>query len=230
MDNKIILSTNRFIESTGFGKITHSHSEQFTSLPRINVFKSFLGLKEFLVKPGRGLLPHVHENMTAILVPLKGMLAQKSKKNPNTVISEGEVQLLQYRKGDLHIEYNLNKTKNLDCLVYMLSSKNKNNHSTVFKLRNQTNTIQKILESTLINNQEEKVRFYVANFKPNVQQTFSFKKSDKGIILYIVSGEIILNEENHTLKKNDTYALWNKETISFTTSKKTKFFILEISN
>lgn len=223
-----IVSAKSFIEPTSFGKIVHLYSDQLDSLPKENVFKSFLGLKEFFFKPGLGLLPHAHEDITAILVPIKGALAQKSKKNLDTIIFEGELQLLESTKEDLHIKYNLNKRKNLDCLVYYLSSKNKINCSKTFTLKNNINTITKVFESKLHNKEEETIHFYIGNYESNIKETTLLKKICKGVIIYMVSGEITLTKENKILKKKDTYAFWSNEALSFITNKNSKFFILEI--
>ncbi|PVW12836.1 pirin family protein [Marixanthomonas spongiae] len=231
MNNKVILSTTKVVEPTSFGKITHRISDKFRPLPEVYPFRSFLALQEFFLKPGLGILPHTHEDVTAILIPLSGSLTQRSLKDGNTTITKGEVQLLCYEKGDMHLEYNQDKKENLDCLVFALASKNKENCTEIFKLTDKPNTISKVFDSKLINDQEKNISFYFVNYNAGVHKTHTFHNNKKGAIIYMVYGKIMLHNDTNSpiLKNRDTLAIWNESTITFTTHQNSKFFILELS-
>lgn len=229
MENKIILSSSRYVEFTNFGNISHRFSDKNYSLPKVNPFTSLLALQEFFLKPGLGLLPHSHEDITFILIPLSGSLAQRTlNKNPVTV-SEGEVQLLCYEKGDMHLEYNHDQKKNLDCLVISLSSKNKVNCTEVFKLKSKTNCVQKIFDNPIFNEDHEHLYLYVANYDTIDNYNCVLHPYRKWLLIYVVYGEIVIHNHDkyYTLNKKDVLALCNKDDVSFTIRNKSKFFILE---
>lgn len=232
MENKIILSASRYVESTNFGNISHRFSDKNYSLPKVNPFKSLLALQEFFLKPGLGLLPHSHEGITSILIPLSGSLAQRNLKEGHVTISEGEVQLLCYEKGNMHLEYNHDKKRNLDCLVVSLSSKNKKNCNELFKLKSERNSVQKVFDSPIINDEKEHLHMYVGNYDAQKKHFCNLHPQRKGVLLYMVYGEMTVHnqEKSHTLNKKDVFALWNKDDVYFTTSKKSKFFMFKITS
>ncbi|WP_339703461.1 hypothetical protein [uncultured Marixanthomonas sp.] len=228
MHTKVITHATKYKEETGYGHMFHNFTEKTTPLTNTEVFSSFLGLKEIIIRPNLGLLPHLHKNQTLIIVNLSGTLAQRSILNESTIIPKDTIQLIEYKEGS-HFEYNMDKSTTIHCLAFILTSKNEKNISELFTLSSDKNRLSMVFENSVTNTKKQTISFYQGVFDKNKTKTYHFGPIKSGFICYLYSGELLL-EHNVVLKEKDTVALWDKNSLSFTVTQDSRFFILKISD
>ncbi|MFH2130620.1 MAG: pirin family protein [bacterium] len=85
-------------------------------------------LNDDVVAPGRGFGTHPHENMEIISIPLHGQLRHKDSEGNETVIKNGEVQIMSAGTGVLHSEYNHSDTDAVNFLQIWVLPKKQNIH------------------------------------------------------------------------------------------------------
>ena len=83
-------------------------------------------LNDDRVNQGMGFGKHPHDNMEIISIPLEGDLEHQDSMGNNTVIKEGDIQVMSAGAGIFHSEYNKNKDQLVKFLQIWIYPNKKN--------------------------------------------------------------------------------------------------------
>jgi quercetin 2,3-dioxygenase len=160
-------------------------------------------LNDDTVEGGMGFGSHPHDNMEIISIPLEGDLEHRDSMGNTAVIKKGDVQVMSAGSGITHSEFNHSKEKPVKFLQIWVFPDKKNvtprYDQVTLKETDRQNRLQNIISPTNRNanglwiNQE--AWFYIGKFDREQEVVYKLNKSSNGIYLFVLSGEITVNEQ-----------------------------------
>jgi redox-sensitive bicupin YhaK (pirin superfamily) len=186
------------------------------------------------VDPGMGFGMHPHENMEIISIPLFGELEHKDSMGNVSTIKKNDIQVMSAGTGINHSEYNPNQHKQVEFLQIWIIPNKKNvtprYDQISLKPEDRINKLQQILSP---NKNDEGVWihqdawFHLGNFEENHNQTYTIKKNDNGLYLFILEGKIEI--DNIILSKRDGLGIRYCKKINFKSlEKNTEILVMEV--
>ena len=190
-------------------------------------------LNDDQVAAGNGFGKHPHDNMEIISIPLEGDLEHKDDMGNETIIREGDIQVMSAGTGVFHSEYNKNENKDVKFLQIWLfpNKRNVTPRYDQISIKGQTkkNQLNQILSP---NKNDEGVWihqddwFHIGNFDKNKTETYQLKKTGNGIYLFVIEGNITV--DNQKLERRDGFGLWDIDQISINAEANSKLLIMEV--
>jgi len=190
-------------------------------------------LNDDQVAAGNGFGKHPHDNMEIISIPLEGDLEHKDDMGNETIIREGDIQVMSAGTGVFHSEYNKNENKDVKFLQIWLfpNKRNVTPRYDQISIKGQTkkNQLNQILSP---NKNDEGVWihqdawFHIGNFDKNKTETYRLKKTGNGIYLFVIEGNITV--DNQKLERRDGFGLWDIDQISINAEANSKLLIMEV--
>ena len=190
-------------------------------------------LNDDTVDAGMGFGTHPHDNMEIISIPLEGDLEHKDSMNNVAVIKNGDIQVMSAGTGIYHSEYNkdrAHRVKFLQIWVYpnKLNVEPRYDQITL-KAEDRHNKLQQILSP---NPGDEGVWiyqnawFHLGQFDKGVSATYNVKAKGNGVYLFVLSGDIKVNDQ--TLNTRDGYGIWDTESFTITAESNAEFLLMEV--
>jgi redox-sensitive bicupin YhaK (pirin superfamily) len=179
-----------------------------------------------------GILPHKHQNLELITVPIVGTLVQKNNFGETNYLTPGKVQVMHTGSGVSHFEYNQSKDTTLNCIQFSLTPNIKYSYpkSEVITLKTEKVGFQKIIGSNIDLNKSSKnakeVFLYYGFLKSNTKKKYLLKSANNSILILNISGVMKVNGE--LLEKKDILVLRDTDELNILSVKETKFFLIEI--
>ncbi len=219
MDNAILHKANtRGHANHGWLNSYHTFSFSNYHNPERMRFGVIRVLNDDTVAPGMGFGTHPHQNMEIISIPLEGDLEHKDSMGNQTIIHNGDIQVMSAGTGIQHSEFNHNKDKEVKFLqIWVLP--NKQNVSPRYgqvslKLQDRHNKLQQILSPN--ENDEgvwihQEAWFHLGKFDNATPFTYSIKKKGNGVYIFVLNGAF--NVEQYQLLSRDGLGLWNTDSI-----------------
>ncbi|WP_281751454.1 pirin family protein [Neptunitalea chrysea] len=191
-------------------------------------------LNDDTVAAGMGFGTHPHDNMEIISIPLEGDLEHKDSMGNTTTIKQGDIQVMSAGTGVFHSEYNKNKDKEVRFLQIWLFPKKKNVTPRYDQITlTHSDTKNKLYQILSPNAEDEGVWihqdawFHLGTFEKGISDTYKIKKEGNGVYVFVLEGEIIIN--NESLSKRDGYGIWDVNSFDFTTqTDNTKLLLMEV--
>lgn len=190
-------------------------------------------LNDDQVAAGNGFGKHPHDNMEIISIPLEGDLEHKDDIGNETIIREGDIQVMSAGTGVFHSEYNKNENKDVKFLQIWLfpNKRNVTPRYDQISIKGQTkkNQLNQILSP---NKNDEGVWihqdawFHIGNFDKSKTETYQLKKTGNGIYLFVIEGNITV--DNQKLERRDGFGLWDIDQISINAEANSKLLIMEV--
>ena len=217
------------------GWLNAYHSFSFASWhnPERMQFGVLRVLNDDTVAANMGFGTHSHDNMEIITIPLEGDLAHKDSMGNTETIKTGDVQVMSAGTGVQHSEFNPNDDRQTKLFQIWLFP----------KMRNVTPRYQQItLDQSLQKNNfaqilspfehdegvwiHQNAWFFLADFDADFAKTYIIKKEGNGLYAFVISGTILIN--NQELTTRDGLGITNFEALEIKATTTAKFLLMEI--
>lgn len=217
------------------GWLNAYHSFSFASWqnPERMQFGVLRVLNDDTVAANMGFGTHSHDNMEIITIPLEGDLAHKDSMGNTETIKTGDVQVMSAGTGVQHSEFNPNDDRQTKLFQIWLFP----------KMRNVTPRYQQItLNQSLQKNNFAQILspfehdegvwihqdawFFLAAFDADCEKTYTLKKEGNGLYAFVISGTILIN--NQELATRDGLGITNFETLTIKATTASRFLLMEI--
>ena len=217
------------------GWLNAYHSFSFASWynPERVQFGTLRVLNDDTVAPGMGFGTHPHDNMEIITIPLEGDLAHKDSMGNTATIKTGDVQVMSAGTGIQHSEFNPNHDQRTKLFQIWLFPKIQNveprYQQITLDITHQKNNFAQILSPNA--NDEgvwiyQDAWFHLANFDNGFSKTYTIKKENNGMYLFVISGTITVDQQE--LETRDGLGITNFKTLEIKATSDAKFLLMEI--
>lgn len=177
-------------------------------------------LNDDTVEAGMGFGTHPHSNMEIISIPLEGDLEHKDSMGSASVIRKGDIQVMSAGSGVRHSEYNHNKDRQVKFLQIWVFPKIKNAQPRYDQITlDESKMHNKLYQIVSPDRDDDGVWinqdawFHLGKFGLNSADSYSLKKKDNGVYIFIIRGSFLINNETE-LNERDGIGLINTEEIS----------------
>ncbi len=232
MEIKIYKAEERGSADYGWLKTKHTFSfNSYFDINKIN-FGVLRVLNDDIVQPQKGFTTHRHENMEIITIPLNGALKHVDSEGNEYTIKESEIQIMSAGKGIEHSEFNVSDKNPVNFLQIWIYPKEKNTlpkyQKKLFNLKNGINSLIPIVspdEKNTLNINQDAYIFY-SHLTKNKSIKYKLKIKNNGIFIFVISGEIVINNEH--LSDKDGIGIENANEIKIKSVNESKILIFEI--
>ena len=217
------------------GWLNSNHSFSFANYynpDRMN-FGVLRVLNDDRVQEGMGFETHPHDNMEIISIPLEGDLEHKDSIGNVGVIQEGDIQIMSAGTGISHSEYNKNKDKEVKFLQIWIFPKEKNLTPRYDQVSIRDIEKENEFYQVLSPNKEEQgvwinqdAWFNLGKFTKGSQDQYDIQKSGNGVYVFVLEGEVEINNEN--LAEKDGMGIWDTESITVKATENARVLLMEV--
>lgn len=233
MSRSIIKSESRGAADYGWLKTRYSFSfADYYDSERVN-FGVLRVLNDDIIEGGRGFDTHPHSNMEIITIPLAGDLAHKDSMGHESLIRQGDIQVMSAGKGITHSEYNANTDSELKLLQIWIFPKERELSPRYDQKVISDLAIEDSLFTVLSPDKDEKgvwihqdAWFSMGNFSKDSKINYSIRKPGNGIYLFVIKGKVVSSGE--TLESRDALSIDGEDTIDLTISGGTEILLMDI--
>lgn len=217
------------------GWLNSHHSFSFANYhnPERMHFGVLRVLNDDQVAAGQGFGRHPHDNMEIISIPLEGDLEHKDNMGNETVIKEGDIQVMSAGTGIFHSEYNRNKDKEVKFLQIWLFPNKKNVTPRYDQISTKSveakNKLYQILSPSAEDDGvwiHQDAWFHLGKFDQEVKETYQLKKAGNGVYVFVLEGTVNINGQD--LGKRDGFGVWNTDQIEVKTGSNAKVLLMEV--
>ncbi len=190
-------------------------------------------LNDDVVSAGRGFGTHPHNNMEIISIPLEGDLQHMDDMGNSTVIKEGDVQVMSAGTGVSHSEYNKSKDEPVKFLQIWIFPNKKNVRPRYDQISiGDMATKNSLYQIVSPNPTDEGVWihqdawFHMGNYESGTIDTYTLKKENNGVYIFLLEGEIEVNDQS--LTKRDGFGIWDTNTFTIKATTAAKVLVMEV--
>tara|TARA_R110002049_G_scaffold289495_3_gene472371 strand:+ start:2102 stop:3079 length:978 start_codon:yes stop_codon:yes gene_type:complete len=190
-------------------------------------------LNDDQVSAGNGFGKHPHDNMEIISIPLEGDLEHQDNMGNETVIREGDVQVMSAGTGVYHSEFNRNKDKEVKFLQIWLFPNQRNVTPRYDQISIREIEKKNELYQILSPNKNDvgvwihqDAWFHLGNLDKGVATNYKLKKAGNGIYAFILEGDVTIGSQK--LNKRDGFGIWNTEAIDIKADSNSKLLLMEV--
>ncbi len=227
------LSESRGQADHGWLKSWHTFSFADYYNPKRMNFGALRVLNDDFIAPGMGFGTHPHKDMEIITIPLSGALQHKDSMGNTEVIRKGEVQIMSAGTGIRHSEFNASSSDEVTLLqIWVFPNKEgitpRYEQKDFSKIDKQNKLLPVVTPdrregSVLIN---QNAFFYLGDLKEGASITYRKTSKDQGIYLFVINGEIILN--NTKFRSRDAAGVENQDEISILALADSEILLIEV--
>lgn len=192
-------------------------------------------LNDDSIAGGKGFGAHPHNNMEIITIPLSGGLEHKDNMGNIAISKPGDIQVMSAGSGVFHSEFNAHSDKAVTLLqIWVIPNKMNivpRYEQRYFDIYTQPNIFHQIISP--IETHEKGIGIYQdawferAYLEENNQLEYSLKKSGNGIYIFVISGQIRVN--NQELHTRDAVGIWDiEEVIHIEAIQDAEFILIEV--
>lgn len=171
-------------------------------------------LNDDQVEAGKGFGTHPHDNMEIISIPLEGDLEHKDNMGNQTVIKNGDIQVMSAGTGIVHSEYNRNKDRSVKFLQIWVYPNKRNVTPRYDQIsldeKQRDNKFQQIIspdpddECVWIH---QNAWFHLGNFDNGFETEYIVKSKNNGVYVFILKGSAEI--EGQALEARDGFGIWD---------------------
>lgn len=231
---KTILHTADRRGHVSFGWLDSHHSFSFGNYydPEKVHFGMLRVLNDDIITGGSGFGTHPHDNMEIVSIPLSGAIEHKDSMGTQSVINEGDVQIMSAGTGIKHSEYNHFKDKPANFLQIWIIPKKRNiaprYDQKTFNPAERINQFQVVVapdnENAVWINQD--AWFSLAQLKAGFSTQYAVKKGGNGVYAFVLDGSVTINEQ--TLYKRDALGIWDVDALSITADTDAELLLIDV--
>jgi redox-sensitive bicupin YhaK (pirin superfamily) len=190
-------------------------------------------LNDDTVSAGMGFGRHPHDNMEIISIPTFGDLKHKDSMGNETVIRQGDIQVMSAGTGIAHSEMNANSDKEVRFFQIWLFPNRKNvepryDQYTIDESKLHNNLLQVLSP----NAGEEGVWihqdawFTMGNLDEGVEKEYKFKKDGNGVYAFVIDGDVTINGQ--PLNRRDGLGIKETDTLQVKADSNAKILLMEV--
>lgn len=234
MKNYIIHKANsRGYANHGWLETHHTFSFANYYNPERIHFGKLRVLNDDIVAGGTGFGTHPHDNMEIITIPLKGALAHKDSMGNSAVIQQGEVQVMSAGSGITHSEFNAHETDPVELLQIWVFPNQKEVTPRYDQIKLDLNARHNKLQQILSPNPEDEgvwiyqeAWFHLSQMDKGVQLKYQLKKEGNGVYLFVINGDLKIN--NEILNTRDGLGVWDMNSLTLEAQSEVEVLLMEI--
>jgi redox-sensitive bicupin YhaK (pirin superfamily) len=189
------------------GKANHGwlnsyHSFSFAGYyePTRMHFGALRVLNDDTVAAGMGFGKHPHDNMEIISIPTFGDLKHKDSMGNETIIKEGDIQIMSAGTGIAHSEMNANRDKEVRFFQIWILPNKKNVEPRYDQYTIDVNKMHNNLLQVLSPNAEDEgvwihqdAWFSIGQLDANVETTYKLNMATNGVYAFVIEGDVTIN-------------------------------------
>tara|TARA_R100000353_G_scaffold103550_2_gene74857 strand:- start:52285 stop:52899 length:615 start_codon:yes stop_codon:yes gene_type:complete len=190
-------------------------------------------LNDDRVSESMGFGTHPHKNMEIVSIPLEGDLKHRDNMGNETVIKEGDIQVMSAGTGVMHSEYNNNPDKPVKFLqIWIIPNKQdvEPRYDQVTISENEKpNDFQQILSPNKTDDGVwiyQDAWFHLAQFNQGVIKEYTLKKEGNGVYVFVLEGQAQIG--NQILNKRDGLGVENTNAFSIEALEDSRILLMEV--
>lgn len=190
-------------------------------------------LNDDKVSPAKGFSTHPHHNMEIVSIPLEGDLEHKDSMGNVSVIKEGDVQVMSAGTGIFHSEYNKNKDKDVRFLQIWVFPREKEVEPRYDQISIREVEKQNEFYQILSPNPDDQgvwvhqdAWFSLGRFDAGKGDTYSVKRTENGVYLFVLEGDIMVNGEE--LSARDGMGIWDTPEIKVDAKTPARVLLMDV--
>jgi len=218
-----------------FGWLRSSHTFSFANYynPERMNFGVLRVLNDDIVGGGKGFGAHPHKEMEIISIPLEGDLLHRDDIGNETIIREGEIQVMSAGTGVVHSEYNKNQDKPVKFLQIWIVPKTSQvtprYDQLAIKDLLKINELSVILSPKSANKGlwiHQDAWFSMGEFNRDTAVKYTLNKKGNGLFIFVLEGKASINGE--ALAKRDALGVIDVANLEINASKESKLLLMEV--
>ena len=190
-------------------------------------------LNDDMVSESQGFGTHPHSDMEIISIPLEGDLKHKDNMGNETIIREGDIQVMSAGTGVMHSEYNNNPDKPVKFLqIWVIPNKQsvtpRYDQISLSDIAKE-NKFYQVLSP---NKEDEGVWiyqdawFHIGKFTKGNSDDYQIKKAGNGVYVFVLEGEVEINGEK--LSRRDGMGIWDTDQFTVTATEDARLLLMEV--
>jgi len=190
-------------------------------------------LNDDSVAAGMGFGTHPHDNMEIVSIPLSGDLKHRDSMGNETIIKQGDIQVMSAGTGISHSEMNANLDSEVKFLQIWIVPNKKNVQPRYGQITlDEVKMKNKLLQVLSPNENDEGVWihqdawFSMGNLEKGLSTEYKLKKSNNGVYAFVLEGNVTINGEK--LNKRDGLAITETDALTITAVDDAKLLLMEI--
>ncbi|MCW5961598.1 MAG: pirin family protein [Pyrinomonadaceae bacterium] len=190
-------------------------------------------LNDDVVSANQGFGEHSHKDMEIVSIPLEGDLRHKDSMGNETIIKEGDIQVMSAGTGVVHSEYNNNPDKPVKFLqIWVIPNKqNVEPRYDQISLKDiaKENKFYQVLSP---DKEDEGVWIYqdawfnIGKFSKGSSDEYKINKAGNGVYAFILEGEVEINNEK--LSRRDGMGIWDTFSITVKATEDARVLLMEV--
>ena len=190
-------------------------------------------LNDDRVDGGMGFGMHPHNNMEIITIPLSGALQHRDSMGFNSIIKEGDVQIMSAGTGVKHSEINSSSSEAVTFLQIWIFPKEKNSEprydQQYFDVEERKNKLQLIVAPEKKGKEVQIMQdawFWLSNPEKGITQNYILQDKLHGVYVFLIEGQLSI--EGEVLNRRDAIGFNEIEEFTFTAEEDSKILIMEL--
>lgn len=190
-------------------------------------------LNDDTVSAGMGFGQHPHDNMEIISIPTYGDLKHKDTMGNETLIKEGDIQVMSAGSGLMHSEMNANPDKEVRFFQIWVLPNKKNVAPRYGQYTIDPNKMHNNLLQILSPNADaegvwihQDAWFSMGQLDKGVQATYSINRAGNGVYAFVIEGEVTINSQS--LNRRDGFGIEGAEKFEISADSDAKILLMEI--
>lgn len=217
------------------GWLNSYHSFSFAGYynPERIHFGALRVLNDDSVAAGMGFGTHPHDNMEIISIPLSGDLRHKDSMGNETVIKQGDIQVMSAGTGISHSEMNANKDKDVKFLQIWVFPNKKNVQPRYGQITLEESKMKNNLLQVLSPNADDEgvwihqdAWFSLGNLEKGFTGEYKLKGADSGVYAFVLEGDVTINGES--LNKRDGLGISETDTLHIIADADARLLLMEV--
>lgn len=190
-------------------------------------------LNDDTVEAGMGFGKHPHDNMEIISIPLEGDLEHQDSMGNQTVIKNGDIQVMSAGTGIQHSEFNRNKDKLVKFLQIWIIPNKRNvtprYDQITLNAEDRHNNLQQILSP---NENDAGVWihqdawFHLGSFDSGFSTEYRLKKAGNGVYAFVLKGNVTI--DGTALNERDGLGSWNTDALNIKADSNAELLLMEV--
>lgn len=217
------------------GWLNSYHSFSFAGYynPERIHFGALRVLNDDSVAAGMGFGTHPHDNMEIISIPLSGDLKHKDSMGNETIIKQGDIQVMSAGTGISHSEMNANKDKEVKFLQIWVFPNKKNVQPRYGQITLDENKMKNNLLQVLSPTADDEgvwihqdAWFSLGNLEKGITKEYQLKGTNSGVYAFVLEGDVSINGE--ALNTRDGLAISETDTLNITADTDARLLLMEV--
>lgn len=216
-------SASRGFADHGWLKSFHTFSFAGYQNPERMHFGVLRVLNDDTVSGGMGFGTHPHENMEIISIPLEGDLKHEDSMGNQSIIRQGDIQVMSAGTGVYHSEYNADPDQPVKFLQIWLFPNKQNVTPRYGQMSMDVSERQNKLQQLISPDQSgeglwihQDAWFHIGRFDKGRFTTYTIRKPGNGVYAFVLSGTFLINGQE--LHKRDALGITDTDSFELSAS------------